>query len=493
MSDRKKLAKILLNEAFKLNQGFNKGKPANWLFDMKECMMKPEVIPILVKEIFKKLKLFNSRNIGGPFISANPLTTYILMQSDEYSGFIIRKRPKENGLQKLIEGGLKKGDEVILIDDCINSGGTMMWDIRAMEEAGCIVEGVITIMDFKRGGIERIREAGYKAEAIFDLEDVYIINESLPFKYSVPDELWHIESRAQEAQGLAVSGKDIIFSSDDGINCFRESTKEWKFKAKSPRGLLYHNKIFFSSQGVFYCIDKSGDLIFKEELGEAIISEPCIHRSQVVACASFGVRGGVAASFSDKMEWYFRTQNRISASPVSADDILFIGCESGYLYAIDDGKLLWKKKICNCIKGPLAYDGNVYASSEEGTVYCLDNTGTILWQRKLADCPMNRPTINAGKLFINMQNGRIFVLDKKTGEIDWLYHMFGRSNAPLALDGSRIVCGCADGNIYILDHQKQELVQKINIGEEIISGPVVHEEKMILLTKRRLTCIQKKN
>ena len=61
----------------------------------------------------------------------------------------IRSKPKGHGMQNLIEGRLNPGDQVLVVEDLISTGGSSIKAVEAVRNAGCTVVGVIAIFSYE--------------------------------------------------------------------------------------------------------------------------------------------------------------------------------------------------------------------------------------------------------------------------------------------------------------------------------------------------------
>ena len=66
--------------------------------------------------------------------------------------FSVRKEAKDHGTAQLIEGNFEPGDEVVVVEDVITSGGSAQRAIAAVEGAGGRVVGVLAVVDREQGG-----------------------------------------------------------------------------------------------------------------------------------------------------------------------------------------------------------------------------------------------------------------------------------------------------------------------------------------------------
>lgn len=61
--------------------------------------------------------------------------------------YILRKEPKGHGLKKMIEGNIKKGQKILLVDDLITSGFSKLFAINALREEGAVVNDLFVFVD----------------------------------------------------------------------------------------------------------------------------------------------------------------------------------------------------------------------------------------------------------------------------------------------------------------------------------------------------------
>ena len=100
----------------------------------------------------------------------------------------VRSAPKDHGLENLIEGHLKPGQKVVVIEDLISTGGSSLKAVEAIRNAGCEVIGMAAIFTygfpvaarkFKSAQVELITLSNYNAMLETALETNYIKPEDL--------------------------------------------------------------------------------------------------------------------------------------------------------------------------------------------------------------------------------------------------------------------------------------------------------------------------
>ena len=61
----------------------------------------------------------------------------------------VRSSPKDHGLENLIEGNLKPGQKVVVIEDLVSTGGSSLKAVQAIRNAGCEVLGMAAILTYQ--------------------------------------------------------------------------------------------------------------------------------------------------------------------------------------------------------------------------------------------------------------------------------------------------------------------------------------------------------
>ena len=80
--------------------------------------------------------------------------------------FIVREVVKEHGTMRRIEGHLKEGSRVAILEDVLTTGGSVMKAIEAVAKVNCRVVKIIALVDRDEGGSQRLKKAGYDFTAL---------------------------------------------------------------------------------------------------------------------------------------------------------------------------------------------------------------------------------------------------------------------------------------------------------------------------------------
>ncbi|WAI00900.1 orotate phosphoribosyltransferase [Methanogenium organophilum] len=108
--------------------------------------------------------------IAGVAVGAVPIAVAASLASGiPYA--IIRKGEKGYGVGGTIIGDVK-GKHVLLVEDVTTSGGSVMYGITALREAGAVVDTVVTVVDREQGASERLTEAGITLVPLVRVSDL---------------------------------------------------------------------------------------------------------------------------------------------------------------------------------------------------------------------------------------------------------------------------------------------------------------------------------
>jgi orotate phosphoribosyltransferase len=95
----------------------------------------------------------------------------------------VRSKPKDHGLENLIEGELKPGTKVVVVEDLISTGGSSLKAVEAIRNYGCEVVGMVASYTygfdvaekaFKDAGVELVTLTNYEAVVAQALSTGYI-------------------------------------------------------------------------------------------------------------------------------------------------------------------------------------------------------------------------------------------------------------------------------------------------------------------------------
>ena len=146
------------------------------MLDSLSVTLTPRGADLAARCLIELLEGFESRQLATYGLTGVPLMQgCILHGAGHYRGALVRKERKRHGAMKLIEGRLDPSYPVVVVDDSISSGYSMLECARRLEAAGFEVEGGVCLVrfDFDQGPA-RMLESGYRIAAVFDIWEDFI-------------------------------------------------------------------------------------------------------------------------------------------------------------------------------------------------------------------------------------------------------------------------------------------------------------------------------
>lgn len=181
---RERLLNLILERAFNYNEErpfmLSSGKTSTYYLDCRKVTLTPDGMDYIGRLIFEKIQNLTVQGIGGLTLGADPIayavmaTAYQNQQNQQYiKTFIVRKEKKGHGLQREIEGDLRPGDRVVVVDDVVTTGQSTITAIERARAYGLLVEKAIVLIDRQEeNGLDRIRETKVPVEALLSREEI---------------------------------------------------------------------------------------------------------------------------------------------------------------------------------------------------------------------------------------------------------------------------------------------------------------------------------
>ncbi len=177
MYDKEALTALVRHKALKFGDfTLASGKKATYYLDGKQVTLDPHGARLVAEGI---LDLLDTNNmpaaVGGMAIGADPITAAVVTMSSvrgtPVAGFMVRKESKGHGTDQFIEGPVAAGNEVVIVEDVVTTGGSSLTAIERAEAFGLKVTQVIAIIDRLEGGAAAFANAGYSLESLLDIRD----------------------------------------------------------------------------------------------------------------------------------------------------------------------------------------------------------------------------------------------------------------------------------------------------------------------------------
>jgi orotate phosphoribosyltransferase len=175
VSDRTELleaikAKAVVHGDFVLSSG----QRADWYVDLRRILLDGRLAPLAGRVMLDLTWDLAYEAVGGLTMGADPVATAIMHaaagRGTPVDAFVVRKREKEHGTQRRIEGPDVAGRRVLAVEDTSTTGASPLTAVDALREAGAEVAGVAVLVD--RGARENIARRGLVFRAAYDLSEL---------------------------------------------------------------------------------------------------------------------------------------------------------------------------------------------------------------------------------------------------------------------------------------------------------------------------------
>jgi orotate phosphoribosyltransferase len=151
------------------------GKKASYYLDGKQITLDSAGAKLIAEGILDLLGQPLPGAVGGMAIGADPITAAVVTMAGvrglELKGVLIRKESKAHGTKKFVEGPVRPGDEVVIVEDVVTTGGSSLLAIQRAEEFGLKVKRVVAIIDRMEGGAEAFAARGYDFTSLLTIRD----------------------------------------------------------------------------------------------------------------------------------------------------------------------------------------------------------------------------------------------------------------------------------------------------------------------------------
>jgi len=148
------------------------GAVFNYYIDLRQIISDPNLFHRVLHAYGTLLQGLPFDRIAGIPYGSLPTATGLSLQLHKPLIYP-RKEVKAHGARRLIEGDFEPGDRVVVVDDILITGGSVLEGIAKLESSGLVVSDVVVFLDHggdhDRHAKERLAEAGYSVHAVLDI------------------------------------------------------------------------------------------------------------------------------------------------------------------------------------------------------------------------------------------------------------------------------------------------------------------------------------
>lgn len=486
----------------------SKGRPQNWLLDLRRVFMHRDTLEQIAAEFWRRFEHEKPFQLAGMETAAIPLLTALMLSAPRNRGrvnaFIIRKERKLSGLCNSVEGQITD-EPIILLDDIINSSSSAEKARSVIRQAGSDVRRMFAIIDYQSNrGMRWRADNDIEVTAMFTLAD-FDLNLAQNPRVATQRyrELWHTEIPGGFPFNVVPKSPPVLVESviyrgcDAGkMHAFDANTGSilWEFAAKATgrKGimsapLVHEGRVYFGAfNGTIYCLDAaSGKEIWSQAYGEWVGSSPVVAPKH--GLVYFGIeyarpwaRGSVGAFSLDTgaRVWEHLVRKLQHGSPAywKTGDMIIWGTADHEMVALQaaTGEVVWAFPTRRSVKYAPAIDetrGIAAFASFDTFIYVLDlRTGRQLGQWETGEICYTTPLIHNGRLFCGSGDRHFYVIDLDSMELIKKIELGARVYASPKLISGRVVFGTCGGLIVEMDPESLEIKGRLQLPDAVTNA-----------------------
>ncbi len=168
---------LIRNNALRIGDYvLHSGKKSPYYVDLRQSISNPiamdwignSLARMVINEIGKTKvdKIMGVPTAGVPFAT-------IVSQKLAIPMLYYRKERKEHGVRKKIEGDMERNDRIVMIDDLITTGQSVIDAAEAARDQGGIVSELVVLLDREQGGQDYIRNHSIEPHVLFDISEAF--------------------------------------------------------------------------------------------------------------------------------------------------------------------------------------------------------------------------------------------------------------------------------------------------------------------------------
>ena len=199
---------LIKNNAIKFGDyTLSSGKKSPYYIDLRQTISSPitmdwianSLTRIILNEIGKDKidRILGVPTAGVPFAT-------VVSQKLGLPLIYYRQARKEHGVRKKIEGILERNDRVLVVDDLITTGESVIEAAEVVRDQGGVVNELVVLLDREQGGQQRLRSSRIEPHVLFRISDAMTWLHAVGL---IEDKIYetlkrYIEEESQVAQAL---------------------------------------------------------------------------------------------------------------------------------------------------------------------------------------------------------------------------------------------------------------------------------------------------
>jgi len=168
---------LVTNDVLKFGEFIlNSGKKSPYYVDLRQAISDPLTMDLiancLVRIIENEVGTGSFDKIMGVPTAGIPFTA-LVCQKLSVPMLYYRKERKDHGIAKKVEGRMEANDRILMIDDLITSGKSVIQVAEAVREQGGRISELVVLLDREQGGREQILSNHIRPHVLFNVSEAF--------------------------------------------------------------------------------------------------------------------------------------------------------------------------------------------------------------------------------------------------------------------------------------------------------------------------------
>ena len=147
------------------------GKQSPVYLDLRRLVSFPAVLDLAVEAYIDTLVKLDYDFLAGVPYAALPIASVAASKLKQPMVYP-RKEVKQHGTGQLVEGVFREGQRVVMVEDVITSGGSLLTTRDALQGVGLVADQAVVLVDRQQGGIQALAQQGITAHAVLTFNQI---------------------------------------------------------------------------------------------------------------------------------------------------------------------------------------------------------------------------------------------------------------------------------------------------------------------------------
>jgi len=144
------------------------GEHSNYYIDLRTLISHPPLLMALSDLLYQTIYNVDGKICGLPYAGIPYANTISILYQRQM--VLLRKEKKTYGTGKMVEGDYKEGDDLIIIDDILTKGTSILESLEHLKEFN--IKKIVVIVDREAGGRKIIEDMGYQVVSLFSIKQI---------------------------------------------------------------------------------------------------------------------------------------------------------------------------------------------------------------------------------------------------------------------------------------------------------------------------------